>query len=89
MSIGFSVQKFKTDFQDGGSSSHLGFPIGMILAIFGHPDASYQVLSQLAFPVWRSSKKIFKMATEATSLISNKFKTDFQEGQFGFLIRVF
>ena len=35
-SIGLSVQekKRKIDFQDGGHSSHLGFLIGMILAIF-------------------------------------------------------
>ena len=35
-SVGFLVQEkeFKTDFQDGGHGDHLGFPIGMILAIF-------------------------------------------------------
>ena len=35
-SIGFSVQekKQKIDFQDGCHGSHLGFPIGTILAIF-------------------------------------------------------
>ena len=35
-SKGFSVQekKRKIDFQDGGHGSHLGFLIGMILAIF-------------------------------------------------------
>ena len=35
-SIGLSVQekKRKIDFQDGGHSGHLGFPIGTILAIF-------------------------------------------------------
>ena len=35
-SIGLSVQekKQKMDFQDGCHGSHLGFPIGMILAIF-------------------------------------------------------
>ena len=35
-SIGLSVQekKRKIDFQDGGHGGHLGFPIGMILAIF-------------------------------------------------------
>ena len=49
-SAGLSVQKKKRkkrDFQDGG---HLGFPIGTILAFFDlrHPDASYQVSSQLA-----------------------------------------
>ena len=48
-----SVQekKRKIDFQDGGHGGHLGFPIGTILAIFdlqSHPDASYQVSSQLA-----------------------------------------
>ena len=35
MSIGFWVQeKRKIDFQDGCHGGHLGFPIGMILAIF-------------------------------------------------------
>ena len=35
-SIGLSIQekKRKIDFQDGGHGGHLGFPIGMILAIF-------------------------------------------------------
>ena len=35
-SIGLLVQekKQKIDFQDGGHGSHLGFPIGTILAIF-------------------------------------------------------
>ena len=48
-SIGLSVQekKRKIDFQDGGHGGHLGFPIGMILAIFDLQDASYQVSSQL------------------------------------------
>ena len=34
--FGLSVQekKRKIDFQDGGHGGHLGFPIGMILAIF-------------------------------------------------------
>ena len=42
-SICLSVQekKQKIDFQDSGHGGHLGFPIGMILAIFDlHPDAS-------------------------------------------------
>ena len=42
----------KIDFQDGGHGGHLGFLIGMILAIFlstSHPDASYQLSSQLTF----------------------------------------
>ena len=29
-----SEKKLKIDFQDGGHGGHLGFPIGMILAIF-------------------------------------------------------
>ena len=35
-SIGFWAleKKRKIDFQDGGHGGHLGFPIGMILAIF-------------------------------------------------------
>ena len=32
-SIGFSVQEFKIDFQDGGRGVHLGFPIEKIVAI--------------------------------------------------------
>ena len=40
-STGLSVQeKRKIDFQDGGHGSHLGFPIGTILAIFDLQDTS-------------------------------------------------
>ena len=40
-SIGLSVQEnFKIDFQDGNNGGHLGFPIGMILAIFDLPVTS-------------------------------------------------
>ena len=56
----------KNRFLDGCHGGHLGFPIGMILANFNlcHPDASYQVSSQLAFGFRRrSEKKSFKMAT--------------------------
>ena len=74
-SIGLSVQKKKRkiDFQDG---RHLGFPIGMILAIFistSHPDASYQFSNQLA--IWFrkiSGKKSFEMA--AMTFRSKQFK---------------
>ena len=54
--IGILVQKKqKIDFQDG---RHLGFLIGTILAILDlHPDASYQVSSQVAFQFRRRSKK--------------------------------
>ena len=66
-----SVQKKKgkIDFQDG---RHLGFPIGMILAIFistSHPDASYQFSNQLA--IWFrkiSEKKSFKMISDPNNL---------------------
>ena len=128
-SIGLSAQemKWKIDFQDGGHGSHLGFPIGTILAIFdlqvtlmlptkfgvnwlsclgveaknrfsrwppwrsswiydphdfsyfgstSHPNASYQVSSQLAFLCRRrSEKKIFKMAAIPAIL-------DFQSERF-------
>ena len=50
-SIGLSFQekKRKIDFQYGRHGGHLGYPIGMILAIFAsHPDAFYQVWSQYA-----------------------------------------
>ena len=61
-SIALSVQekKFKTDFQDGRYGRNLGFPITTIWAIFlstSHPNASYQVLSQLAFQVKRRREK--------------------------------
>ena len=105
----------KIDFQNGSRGSHLGFPIGTILAIFdlqvtpsfksiglsvhekkrkhrlsrwppwpswiadrndfiyfwstSHPDASYQVSSQMG--LWfrrRSGKYIFKMAAMAATL---------------------
>ena len=51
--MGLSVQEKKVtiDFQDGNCGGHLVFPIGTILTIFlskRHPDAFYQVLSQLA-----------------------------------------
>ena len=73
-SIGLSVQKkrFK-DFQNGHHGSHLGFPIGTILAIFDLQvtliNASYQVLSLLASRFRRRSKiYIFKMASMAAIL---------------------
>ena len=52
LSTGLWVQekKRKIDFQDSGHCSHLGFLNGPILAIFSstsHPDASYQVSTQL------------------------------------------
>ena len=54
-----SGEEVKNRFQDGRHSGHLGFPIGTILAIFDlcHPDASYQVSSQLAFGFMRRSEK--------------------------------
>ena len=61
-SIALSVQdkKFKIDFQDGRYSHNLGFPIATIWTIFwstGHPNASYQVSSQLAFQFRRRRVK--------------------------------
>ena len=64
-SISLSVQeKQKIDFQDGCHGGHLGFPIGMILASFfflsiSHPNASYQVWSQLAFGLGEEAKNRF------------------------------
>ena len=51
----------KTDFQDGGHGSHLGFPIGRILAItdLRHPDASYQVQVNWHFSSEEQMKNIF------------------------------
>ena len=78
-SIGLSVQKKKRkiDFQDG---RHLGFPIGMILAIFistSNPDASSQFSNQLA--IWfrkiSEKKKSFKIAAMTAIL-------DFRSKQF-------
>ena len=58
---GLSVQekKCKIDFLDSSHGDHLGFLIGMILALFSfpsHSDASYQVWSQLAFQFRRREK---------------------------------
>ena len=46
-SIGLSFQKSKIDFQDGDS----------YFCFTSHPDASYQVSSQLAFQFRRRSEK--------------------------------
>ena len=61
-SIALLVQekKFKTDFQDGRLSLNLGFPIATISAVLlstSHPDASYQVSSQLASQFRRRREK--------------------------------
>ena len=51
----------KKYFQDGHQGGHHGFPISMVLAFFrstSHPDASYQVWSQLAFRLRRKNWKI-------------------------------
>ena len=65
-------EKLKIEFQDGHHSSTLGFLVRRILDIFwstSHPNASYQVSSQLAFQFRRrSEKQIFK----ATSYISDR-----------------
>ena len=62
----FCSEEVKNILQDGCHGGQLGFPIRTILAFFlstSHPDASYQVSSQLAFRFRRTSqKKIFKMA---------------------------
>ena len=68
-SIGLSVQKRKRkiDFQDG---CHIGFPIGMILAIFistSHPDAFY-LSNQLAFWFRKISEKKFQDGRHAGHL---------------------
>ena len=64
-SIALSVQekKFKTDFQDGRHA--IGISYRNNLSYFlstSHPDASYQVSSQLAFQFRRREKQIFMMA---------------------------
>ena len=65
-------KKKKKDFEHGGHGGHLGFPIGTILAILDlqcHPNASYQVSSQLDFMFRRrSEKQIFKLAAIAAIL---------------------
>ena len=79
MSTGLSVQekKFKTDFQDGGHGSHLGFQTGMILAIF-----ELQVTPIL----------LTKFQSIYLSVQEKEFKMDFQEGgggsHLGFLIKM-
>ena len=79
--IGFWVQekKRKTDFQDGCHGGHLGFPIGMILAIF---DLQVTPMLPSKFGVnWpfgsgkEAKNKIFKMAAMAAIL-------DFQSARF-------
>ena len=62
----FQLLKFLT--YESPQSGHLGFPIRTILLFLStsHPDASYKVLSQVAFRFgWRSEKYIFKMAMAA------------------------
>ena len=60
-SVRLSIQeKFKIDFQDGNCCGQLVLPIGTILAIFvstSHLNASYQVMSHLAFRFRRISAK--------------------------------
>ena len=63
-SNGLLVQekKRKTNFQDSSHGSYLGFPIRTILSFFwstSHPDASYQVSSQLAFGSGEEAKNRF------------------------------
>ena len=62
-------------FQNGHHGSHLGFPIRTILAIFNlsHPDASYQVSSQLAFGFREKKRK-------------KDFQDGHQSGPLGLLI---
>ena len=75
-SIGLSVQKKKgkIDFQDG---CHLGFPIGMILAIFistTHPDASYE-FSKSTGPLVQENKR------------KKEFQDSCHDSHLGFLIQ--
>ena len=68
-SVGLSVHqnKPKIGFLDGGNASHFGFPIGMILAIFGLQVA---LILPTKFQInWPSSEK--------------KCKIDFQDGDHG------
>ena len=56
----FGSEEVKNSFKDGHHGGHLGFRIGKILLFFlstSHPDASYQVSSQLAFQFRRRSEK--------------------------------
>ena len=65
-SIGISVQKkFKIHFQYGNRGGHLGFPIGLILAIF-----DLQVTPILPTKFWVSWLSVQK----------EKFKMDLQDG---------
>ena len=73
-SIGLSIQekKRKIDFQDGGHGGHLGFLIGMILAIF---DLQVTLMLPSKFRVkWpfssgEEAKNRFKMAAMAAILV--------------------
>ena len=68
---GVQEKKQKIEFQDG---SHLRFPIGTILAIFNkqsHPNASYQVSSQLAQGCRRS--RLLKLKMSPTCSLVNSF----------------
>ena len=69
------MKKFKVDFQQGCKGDHLGFPIGMILAIFIYK-------SPLCFRL--SFKSV------GLSVQENKRKIDIQvghhDGHLGFLI---
>ena len=57
-SLGLSVQKKrKIDFQDGGHSGHLGFPIGTILAIFDL-QITLMVPSKFGLSVQEKKRKI-------------------------------
>ena len=52
-----SGEEAKNEFQVGCHGGHLGFQIGKILTNFDHPDASYQVSSQIAFWFLREEAK--------------------------------
>ena len=69
---GVQEMKRQIDFKDSSQGGYFGFPIGTILPLFlitSHPDASYKVLSQLAFRFRRKSEKLmFKMAVMAAIL---------------------
>ena len=78
-SIGHLVQKRgKIEFQDDCQGSHLGFQIGMILAIFDlHVTLMLPTKLQIKWPFssGEEAKKKFKMATTAAIL-------DFRSEQF-------
>ena len=71
VSIGFSVQeKFKIDFQDCSRGGHLGFPIGMILAILAS-DHNYFSITFRTKTSWEKNADNFAIDAYFLLLMSS------------------